>query len=673
LQAPPLQGAVRTARPCLSIFLEFASGGSIRKMVERFGPLDEGVIRVYVRQLLLGLEFLHRNGVAHRDIKGNNILVASDGTVKLADFGASRAGLALAPLLTAGALSGPQADAGVAAEHAGLGAAADGADSEETDSKSEENAHAPSEEGEAAAVESPLRHAFAEHRERATDSRSPPPLLQRGPLPSVAEFAGGVMDSLQPAPTLHKAMFDSTAFLSAASAVSSATSGSGGADADRFGGDRSAGDSTFAADLHAGIAGTPLWMAPEVIRGDGAALNAAAPAALPAMPGSRAGGTTPSGQRSSSGLRSAGRSGAAGGASGAAGAAGGTGGDHKFWKKADIWSVGCTVIEMGSGCPPWAELLLAPGSTTAAAAAPHDKAHPHQPHPQPGAFEPLALMFHIASHEGAVPQLPRTFSSVATDFLRQCLQRDPSARPDVARLLLHPWVAGAVPLYSSPAASPDVMAMMMAQGLPQPGGGLGGAAAPLDGGAFASDAAYGHLASPAGFRTGPRGGGDGASTSRRPSRGAVSRGGTGFGGGGYGFGPGVGASGSAVPAAAHIASSASASTLLQGNAGATGAEAGDESAGPGGPDNGTASARRVSIGPAMGHGYPPPHRDGGGLAGSQLYAYGAAAAAAYGRLPSGRKLTGHGPGGMTLSAARLFTQSRPATSHGVVAQDPLER
>lgn len=48
------------------------------------------VIRVYSRQLLLGLEVLHRNGIAHRDIKGANVLVANDGTIKLADFGASK-------------------------------------------------------------------------------------------------------------------------------------------------------------------------------------------------------------------------------------------------------------------------------------------------------------------------------------------------------------------------------------------------------------------------------------------------------------------------------------------------------------------------------------------------------------------------------------------------------
>lgn len=74
----------------LSIFMEYVPGGSIRQLLDKFGPFEEAVVRVYTRQLLLGLEVLHRNGIAHRDIKGANVLVANDGTVKLADFGASK-------------------------------------------------------------------------------------------------------------------------------------------------------------------------------------------------------------------------------------------------------------------------------------------------------------------------------------------------------------------------------------------------------------------------------------------------------------------------------------------------------------------------------------------------------------------------------------------------------
>lgn len=74
----------------LQIYLEFVSGGTIHSLLQKFNRLNEGVIRSYIRQILTGLHYLHSKGIIHRDIKAANILVSERGTIKLADFGASK-------------------------------------------------------------------------------------------------------------------------------------------------------------------------------------------------------------------------------------------------------------------------------------------------------------------------------------------------------------------------------------------------------------------------------------------------------------------------------------------------------------------------------------------------------------------------------------------------------
>jgi mitogen-activated protein kinase kinase kinase len=73
----------------LDIFLEFVPGGSIASLLTNFGKFGESIARVYTKQILLGLRYLHRHEIVHRDIKGANILVDPSGLCKLADFGAS--------------------------------------------------------------------------------------------------------------------------------------------------------------------------------------------------------------------------------------------------------------------------------------------------------------------------------------------------------------------------------------------------------------------------------------------------------------------------------------------------------------------------------------------------------------------------------------------------------
>ncbi|KAF2440817.1 Pkinase-domain-containing protein [Karstenula rhodostoma CBS 690.94] len=72
----------------LWIVMEFCSGGSCADLM-RPGPIDESEIAVILKELLMGLCYLHEDHKLHRDIKAANILVGSSGQVKLADFGVS--------------------------------------------------------------------------------------------------------------------------------------------------------------------------------------------------------------------------------------------------------------------------------------------------------------------------------------------------------------------------------------------------------------------------------------------------------------------------------------------------------------------------------------------------------------------------------------------------------
>ncbi|KPI87917.1 putative protein kinase [Leptomonas seymouri] len=71
----------------LRVFTEYVECGTIHSLVDRFGALTLLSIQQYMRQILHGLQYLHSLSIAHRDIKGENILVTKNGRVKLADFG----------------------------------------------------------------------------------------------------------------------------------------------------------------------------------------------------------------------------------------------------------------------------------------------------------------------------------------------------------------------------------------------------------------------------------------------------------------------------------------------------------------------------------------------------------------------------------------------------------
>ncbi|PRQ49339.1 putative mitogen-activated protein kinase kinase kinase STE-STE11 family [Rosa chinensis] len=75
----------------------------------------------------------------------------------------------------------------------------------------------------------------------------------------------------------------------------------------------------------------------------------------------------------------------------------------------DIWSLGCTILEMATSKPPWSQ------------------------------YEGVAAIFKIGNSKD-MPDIPDYLSHDAKNFVRLCLQRNPSERPTASQLLDHPFI-----------------------------------------------------------------------------------------------------------------------------------------------------------------------------------------------------------------------------------------
>lgn len=73
------------------IVMEFVDGPTLKDVLQRKGPLDPREVAQLGIEIADGLGFAHDHGFVHRDVKPANIMVTSQGTAKVADFGIARA------------------------------------------------------------------------------------------------------------------------------------------------------------------------------------------------------------------------------------------------------------------------------------------------------------------------------------------------------------------------------------------------------------------------------------------------------------------------------------------------------------------------------------------------------------------------------------------------------
>jgi len=73
--------------------MEYMSGGDLKGQLDEVEVFSEKRARFYAAEITLGVQFLHQQGILHRDLKLENVLVDTDGHCKIADFGLSKLGL----------------------------------------------------------------------------------------------------------------------------------------------------------------------------------------------------------------------------------------------------------------------------------------------------------------------------------------------------------------------------------------------------------------------------------------------------------------------------------------------------------------------------------------------------------------------------------------------------
>jgi serine/threonine protein kinase len=75
------------------LFLEYMEGGDFSHLLSDEVYLDQDTAKFYLAEIVLAIEHLHKLNIIHRDLKPQNLVLSSNGHLKLTDFGLSKEGV----------------------------------------------------------------------------------------------------------------------------------------------------------------------------------------------------------------------------------------------------------------------------------------------------------------------------------------------------------------------------------------------------------------------------------------------------------------------------------------------------------------------------------------------------------------------------------------------------
>lgn len=59
--------------------MDYCPGGDLRALIAEKGRLSEATAKLYLAEIVIALEEIHKNGIIHRDIKLDNVLINEEG------------------------------------------------------------------------------------------------------------------------------------------------------------------------------------------------------------------------------------------------------------------------------------------------------------------------------------------------------------------------------------------------------------------------------------------------------------------------------------------------------------------------------------------------------------------------------------------------------------------